>query len=297
MIPKSGILILFLLAIAAVPASAQDESISISSINKQLTKVDWSMSAITPGHVLYDVKTTIEDIQELATLDPTRKLLLKQAHLNARIKELEIDATKRNSKYASKILQKLQTKRLEIDSALEDLKPRCADTETGEITACKEFDTESNKKKIYEAVKRQNFDVLTRLLESDKMPEQAKKGLTNAITKSGLKSEIEKPEGTVTANMVQTYKSTAISYIPFRTAMVNIKGTGKQYAIILGSNQATISDEIVLSSPDYYIYPTESQMNKLMELAKSINTKKKLSWQDSIKLMNLWMEIEKKAGG
>ncbi len=296
MILKSGIVILLLLAIAAVPATAQDESISISSINNQLTKVDWSMSAITPENVLYDVKTTIEDIQELTTLDPTRKLLLKQAHLNARIKELEIDATKRNSKYASKILQKLQTKRMEIDSALEDLKPRCADTETGEITACKDFDKESNKKQIYEAVKRQNFDVLGKLLASDKMPAQAKKGLTNAITKSGLKSEIEIPDVAITANMVQTYRSSAISYIPFRTAMVNIKGTNKQYAIVLGSNQATISDEMVLSSPDYYIYPTQSQMNKLTDLAKSINTKKRLSWQDSMTLMNLWIEIEKKAG-
>lgn len=297
MIPKSGIVILLLLAIVAVPASAQDESISISSINNQLTKVDWSMSAITPGNVLYDVKTTIEDLQELVTLDPTRKLLMKQSHLNARIKELEIDATKRNSKNAAKILQKLQTKRMEIDSALEDLKPRCADTETGEITACKEFNKDSNKKQIYEAVKRQNFDVLGKLLESEKMPEQAKIGLTNAITKSGLKSEIEVPDVAITANMVQTYRSSAISYIPFRTAMVNIKGTNKQYAIVLGSNQATISDEMVLSSPDYYIYPTQSQMNKLMDLAESINTKKKLSWQDSMTLMNLWMEIEKKAGG
>ncbi|MDD5454003.1 MAG: DUF5667 domain-containing protein [Candidatus Ratteibacteria bacterium] len=293
---KAIYILLFLIAFAAVPAMAQEATTSTSSISNQLNKVDWSMSAITPGNVLYDVKTTIEDIQELIERDPTRKLLLKQSHLNARIKELEIDAKTQNSKNAAKILQKLQTKRMEIDSALEDLKPRCADTETGEITACKEFDTNSSKKKIYEAVKRQNFDVLGKLLVSEKMPAQAKIGLQNAINKSGLKAEVEEPKA-ITANMVQTYKSTAISYVPFRTAMMTVKGSGKQYAIVLGSKEVTISDEMILSSPDYYIFPTQGQFDELKGLAESINTKKKLSWQDSMKLMNLWMEMEKKAGG
>ena len=287
---------LFLILLAfAIPVSAQDE---LTLIANQIKTADMSLDFITPGHVLYNAKITVEDIQEALTLDPTRKVLLKQAHLNARIKELEEDATRRNSRNAAKILQKLQTKRMEVDAALEDLKPKCADIETGEITACKEFDinTESGKKKIYEAVKLQNFNILTKLIESEKMPEQSKAGLTNAITKSGLNSEIEKPQKTLTANMVQTYRSTAISYIPFRTAMVNIKGTEKWYAIVLYSNSATISDEMQLDSPDYYLYLTQSQMNELMSLAENINTKKKLSWQDSIKLMNLWMKIEKRAG-
>ena len=292
---KPVYLILILLAFA-IPASAQDE---LTLIANQVKTADLSLDFITPGHVLYNAKIGVEDIHEALTLDPTRKVLLKQAHLNARIRELQEDATRRNSRNAVKILQKLQIKRMEIDASLEDLKPKCADIETGEITACKDFGTnpDSGKKKIYEAVKLQNVNVLTKLLESEKMPEQSRKGLTNAIEKSGLKSDIEKPQKTLTANMVQTYKSTAISYIPFRTATVYIKGTGKQYAVVLYSNSATISDEMQLDSPDYYLYLTKSQMNELTNLAQGINSKKKLSWQDSIKLMNLWMEIEKKAGG
>ena len=295
MIPKSGIIILILLAFA-IPASAQDE---LTLISNQVRTADMSLDFITPGHVLYNTKIIVEDIQEALTLDPTRKVLLKQAHLNSRIRELEQNAIRYNNRNAVQILQKLQIKRMEIDAALEDLKPKCADIETGEITACKDFgtDTDSGKKKIYEAVKLQNFNVLTKLVESEKMPEQSKKGLTNAIEKSGLKSEMEASKKTITANMTQSYRSTAISYIPFRTAMVNVKGTEKWYAIVLYSNSATISDEMKLDSPDYYLYLKQSQMDELTNLAGNINTKKKLSWQDSIKLMNLWMKIEKKAGG
>lgn len=290
---KPVYLILILLALA-IPASAQDE---LTSITNQIKAVDTSLSFITPGHILYDAKIMAEDLQETLTFDPTRKVLLKQVHLNARIKELEQNALRYNNRNAAQILQKLQIKRMEIDAALEDLKPRCVDIETGLTTACKNFDTESGKKKIYEAIKTQNYDVLTKLVESEKMPEQSKTGLTNAIEKTGLKSEVEKPKQKISANMVQTYRSTAISYIPFRTAMVNIKGTQKWYAIILYSNSATISDEMELGSPDYYLYLTQSQMNELMNLAQNINIKKRLSWQDSIKLMSLWMGIEKKAGG
>lgn len=292
---KQILLILFILALA-VPVSAQNE---LTSITNQLGKVDVSLNFITPGHILYDTRIAVEDLQEILTFDPTHRILLKQAHLNARIKELEQDAITKNNKNAAKILAKLQTKRMEIDADLEDLKPRCADVETGGITACKDFGTDSEnlgKKSIYDAVKRQNYAVLGKLLESEKMPEQSKKGLTNAIEKSGLKSEIEEHNETITANMTQSYRSTAISYIPFRTAMVIIKGTEKKYAIVIRSNEITISDEMQLSNPDYYLYPTQSQTADLFKLAENVNLKKKLSWQDSIKLMSLWMEIQKKQG-
>ncbi len=291
---KPVYLILIMLALA-IPASAQDE---LTLISNQVRTADMSLDFITPGHVLYNTKIIVEDIHEALTFDSTRKVLLKQAHLNSRIRELEQNAIRYNNRNAVQILQKIQIKRMEIDAALEDLKPRCADIETGEITACKDFgtNTDSGKKKIYEAVKLQNFDILEKLIESDKMPDQPRIGLTNAIEKSGLGSEIGASKKKVTANMVQTYRSTALSYIPFRTAMVNIKGTEKWYAIVLYSNSATISDELKLDSPDYYLYLSQSQMNDLMILAENINSKKKLSWQDSIKLMNLWMNIEKKAG-
>jgi len=292
---KQILLILFILTLA-VPVSAQNE---LTSITNQLGKADVSLNFITPSHILYDARISVEDLQETLTFDPTRRILLKQAHLNARIKELEQDAITKNNKNAAKILAKLQMKRMEIDSALEDLKPKCADIETGGITACKDFGTDSanlGKKSIYEAVKRQNYAVLGKLLESEKMPEQSKKGLTNAIEKSGLKSEIAEATTTISANMTQSYRSSAISYIPFKTAMIFIKGTDKKYAIVIRSNEITISDEMELSSPDYYLYPTQSQVTDLFKLAENVNLKKKLSWQDSIKLMNLWMEIQKKQG-
>lgn len=293
MIPKTGTTILIMLALI-IPAYAQTGTDTTTQ-----TGVDGLIS-IPPGHILYEIEIFVEDVEEALTLDLTRKVLLKQKHLNERVKELEEDAVKKNNRNAVKILKKLQTKRMEIDEALEELKPKCADIATGDITPCKDFEGKSNKREIYEGIKRQNINVLTRLIESDKMPEQSRTGLRNAIEKSGLqiRENAETDEGDIVqANMTQSYRSTAISYVPFRTAMVYVQGTNKRYSVVIGANSATISDEVSLSSPDYYIYPTQAQMNELVRIANSINTKKKLSWQDSAAVIRLWIDIPKKKGG
>jgi hypothetical protein len=290
---KTGTIILLMLALT-VPAYAQNEAGATVPAAEEK-----GLISIPPGHVLYEVMIAVEDIQELLTLDPVRKVLLKQKHLNQRVRELEEDAVKKKTRNAVLILKKLQMKRMEIDEALEGLKPKCADVVTGEITPCMEFDRNSTKKTIYMAVKRQNTDVLTRLVESDKMPEQSKEGLRNAIEKSGLKitEQIVTDTGDVVqANMTQSYKSTAISYVPFKSAMVYVKGTDKWYSVVISANSATVSDEVSLTNPDYYIYPTQSQMNELMRIANSVNAKKKLSWQDSAAIVKLWIDMPKKKG-
>jgi hypothetical protein len=292
MLSKTGILLIIMLALA-IPAYAQDAT----DIPTPALTAEEETITIPPEHVLYNAKILVEDVQEALTFDPARKALLKQKHLNTRTRELQYDAVKNNNKNAAKILKRLQTKRMELDEALENMKPKCADVETGEITPCKEFSSDSANKRIYDGLKRQNTDVLTRLLSSEKMPEQSKTGLRNAIEWSGLKvdEKVETDKGEVVqANMTQSFRSTAISYVPFKTASIYLKKTNTWYSIIVNADSVTISDEITLSSPQYYLYPTESQMNELVKIANNINANKRMAWKDSIRIMNLWMEISKR---
>ena len=263
--------ILTILLLSDYPAQSAEESIPIPSI-----------PASSP---LYGAKISIQDIQEWLTFNTQQRLLLKQQHLDERLAELKYESIANYNRNSEKIIQKIQIKRLEIEQDLEKLKPECVDSTSNTVIRCDFKDANDTASILYKSVSRHNTEVLTKLLASPTMPEASKKGLTNALNRSGIK---------ITANQVQsaTY-NTDTSLIPFRRANFYDPTQKKWFSIIVNSNAIRINNG-ALSNPEYTIYPTSAQIAEIESMANKVNKQGRLTTKDKIALSWLWFAIEKK---
>ena len=272
-----GLLATTLLSVIAITAQAQEEQPADTA---RIT-----IPKVPPGHYLYSLKLTLEDLQEKITFNTAKKALLKQEHLRNRINELKYEIYLNQNKNTAKLLQKIQEKRLEIEEHIDNSDLRCQ----GDISACAD-----NVKKVIESESRGNIEVLNNLLNNPNMPEASRKGLENAINKSGM--GIMRKE--LKANMVQgTFDASpkALTLLPFKSAMVYEPSEQKWYSIVIFSDKVVISAE-TLNNPDVYVYPTQKQMTKLNKIITGINKHGKITSGDKIELTLLWYQIQKKEG-
>lgn len=241
---------------------------------------------ITPGNVLYPVKLGWESLQEFITLDATKKALLKQEHLKNRINELKYEVYLNGNRNSAKVLQKILEKRMDIEEQLENSGMKCEQ----EYSSC----ADSNIGKIGKALESQNkknIEVLNNLLNNPNIPTASKKGLANAVNKSGM--------ALLKANMAQgNYKvsSSVMSMLPFRTAMIYEPSEKTWYSVIINRESVSISTN-KLSQPDATLYPTKAQMKEFTSITRSINknsiNKNGLTWKDVGRITKLWYQIKK----
>ena len=269
------ILLIFLLTalLSTIAITAQAEEAQPATDTPSIT-----VPRIPPGHFLYSLKLGWESLQEAVAFDATKKALLKQEHLRNRINELKYEVYLNGNKNTAKLLQKIQEKRLEIEEHIDNSDLRCNGLDD---SACAD-----KVKKVLESQTRNNIEVLNSLLNNPKMPNASKKGLMNAVNKSGMKQ--------LKANMVQSnYKvsSSVVSMLPFRTANIYELSEKTWYSVTINRNSVTISPHR-LSLADVTLYPTRSEMNEFNSIAKSIN-KNGLGWKEVGRLTKLWYNIKK----
>lgn len=294
---KKIIMLLTIMLITTISVSAQEETTYkcpdgfVVSINNNCISTSTSIT-ITPDSPLYDLKLWFEDLQETLTFNDAKKLSLKQEHLQNRMNELRYDMLKGNNKNTEKLMQKIQIKQLEL----------IADSTAGE-----------------ESVKRSTV-VLTNLLNDTRMPEQSRKGLENAVNKTilsmnRLKISIKNNNGSpeiinikipktikeegerinISANMVQgTYTANPqyLSLLPFTNVAVLDPNEDKWYTITIENDKIIILDYLNRDTPQYYLYPTSSQLSSLESIARKIN-KNGITIKDKIQLLKLWYNIKK----
>ncbi len=290
-------MLLTIMLITTISVSAQEETTYkcpdgfVVSINNNCISTSTSIT-ITPDSPLYDLKLWFEDLQETLTFNDAKKLSLKQEHLQNRMNELRYDMLKGNNKNTEKLMQKIQIKQLEL----------IADSTAGE-----------------ESVKRSTV-VLTNLLNDTRMPEQSRKGLENAVNKTilsmnRLKISIKNNNGSpeiinikipktikeegerinISANMVQgTYTANPqyLSLLPFTNVAVLDPNEDKWYTITIENDKIIILDYLNRDTPQYYLYPTSSQLSSLESIARKIN-KNGITIKDKIQLLKLWYNIKK----
>lgn len=235
---------------------------------------------IPPGHIFYWLKLDIEDLQELLSFDAVKKAILKQEHLKNRIDELKYEVYLNGNKNTATLLQKIQEKRLEVEEHIDNSNLRC-----GQDSA--DFACADTIKKVLQSETNKNIEVLNSLLNNPRMPESSKKGLQNAINRSGMKQELK-------ANMVQgSYKvsSSAMTMLPFRTANLYEPSEKTWYSMIISRDSVTISAN-KLSQPDVTLYPTRGQMKEFTSIASNIN-RNGLGWKDVGRITRLWYNINK----
>lgn len=258
-----------------------------------------------PDSILYPVKLWIEDAQETLQGIVSGKeamLKLKEQHLQNRMDELQYEARFNNNKNSAKLLQRIQTKRLEIEEEFDKLKNSC-EPNCGQAGGEATFKTkEANDLYVqYSAQVRHNTEVLNGLLNSPTMPAASKNGLMNAVNRSGVR--VEKPEDVVGgsgkikvgANMTQMYQSSSLRLVPFKSANFYVQSDNKWYSIVIYGDKVTLSDH-TLSHPEYTMILTDAQAKELMQIAQDVNKQGKLSWSDTGKLMSMWFNIKKTAG-
>ena len=294
---KKIIMLLAIMLITTISVSAQEETTYtcpdgfVADININCISTSTSIT-ITPDSPFYDFKLWFEDLQETLTFNDAKKLILKQEHLQNRMNELRYEMSKGNNKNTEKLMQKIQIKQLEL----------IADSTAGE-----------------ESVKRSTV-VLTNLLNDTRMPEQSRKGLENAVNKTilsmnRLKITIKNNNGSpeiinvnipktikeegerinISANMVQgTYTANLqyLSLLPFTNVAVLDPNEDKWYTITIENDKIIILDYLNRDTPQYYLYPTSSQLSSLESIARKIN-KNGITIKDKIQLLKLWYSIKK----
>lgn len=274
-----GLLTIALLAIPTITAHAGEAQPTATPETTDVT-----VPKIPPGHFLYSVKLGWESLQEAVAVDATKKALLKQEHLRNRIDELKYEIYINNNKNTAKLLQKIQEKRLEIEEELDTI-PKCFDGFRSRMgSACK-----TDRMLITETGHivniKKNIEVLNNLLNNPRMPESSKKGLMNAVNKSGMK---------LTANMAQgSYKvsSNIMSMLPFKTANLYEPSERIWYSVVINRDSVDVSAGKLIQ-PDVMLYPTRAQMKEFTSIASNIN-KNGLGWKEVGRITKLWYNIKK----
>jgi hypothetical protein len=285
------ILIIVTLLCAAFPVSAQIVTTPASATDSPF----------------YGIKLWIEDTQESLTFNIFNKLNLQQEHLQNRLDELQYEATSNNNINTEKLLQKIQIKQLEISQTLSNIENNnCAKPAIGStaIPTCY-ISINGSFIKIDDIRNQANTNaqqVIGNLLNDTSMPEQSHNGLVNALNNTILRysTNIKDTNPTpstinISANIVQgTYQvnPTYLSILPFTSASILDPNENKWYSISVKNNQVIILDYLNKDTPQYYLYPTSSQMSSFSSIASHIN-KNGLGFGDKIDMFKLWYGIKK----
>lgn len=242
-------------------------------------------SSIMPDNPFYDLKLIFEDIHEAMTLSLQDKLTLRQEHLQSRLNELQYEARNNYNKNTERLLQRIQIKQLEIEESLATIQNSCPSD------ACyvmnKGFKENITEYRNY--INNHSQEVITALINNPSMPEQSREGLENALNMT------VKRQTRISANMVQgAYSINPIytSILPFTTVSVLDPNENKWYTITIENGKIIILDYLSNDQPQYYIYPTSSQLQSFENIAKHIN-RDGLTIQDKIQLFRLWYSIKK----
>lgn len=232
---------------------------------------------IPPGHIFYQLKLGWESLQEAVAFDAAKKAKLKQDHLQNRIQELKYEIYLNGNKNTAKLLQKIQEKRLEVEEHIDSSNLRCGQDVD---SSCAD-----KAKKVLQSETRKNIEILNNLLNNPRMPESSRKGLMNAVNKSGMK---------LTANMAQgSYKvsSSVMTMLPFRTANLYEPGERAWYSVVISRDSVDVSAGKLIQ-PDVTLYPTRAQMKEFTSIASNIN-KNGLGWKEVGRITKLWYNIKK----
>lgn len=259
--------------------------ILITTLSSATAVQETPSSIIMPDSPLYDLKLIFEDIHEAVTLPIQDKLTLRQEHLQSRLNELQYEVRNNYNKNTKKLLQRIQIKQLEIEESLATIQSSCP------LDACyvinKGFKENISEYRNY--INNHGQEVITTLINNPSMPEQSRKGLENALNMTA------KYQTRISANMVQgTYSIDPIytSILPFTTIAVLDPNKNKWYTITIENDKIIILDYLSNDQPQYYIYPTSSQLQSFENIVKHIN-KNSLTIQDKIQIFKLWYSIKK----
>lgn len=293
-------LLITLFSVLATSALAEEEEIipsnPITADTSTGKEVIVPEPAIPYGHSLYKLKLFIETLQEKLTFDELKLLKLRQEHMQNRIDELKYDAVYKNSKHADALLTKIQEKQGQIDSLLQKL----TESKAGERIKAKSNDGKILIVPIEDFVenqKRSNYEVLNNLINDPNMPEQAMKGLKNAIDNS-MKSQGKESQGKkqeLDANMVQgtfPVSQRITDLLPFQRIAFLDPSEKKWYSVIVNKDSVEVI-EGQEANLEYLIYPTQRQIDELNGVISRLNKNKSLTGRDAWKISLLWWQVKK----
>ncbi len=120
--------------------------------------------------------------------------------------------------------------------------------------------------------------------------------LTGMVCRDIIQTSTSKERLKIKANMSMNYYSEYASTIPFSRAMIFSPVEQKWYSAVVLSDKVYITDESTLTNPEYYVYPTESQILELKELMTKVNSSGGLNWYDKARLFTLWFNMKKTCG-
>lgn len=252
-------------------------------------------SVIMPDSPLYDVKLVFEDIHEFVTFPIADKLALRQEHLQSRLNELQYEVSNNYNKNTEKLIQKIHIKQLEIEESLTAIQNTCVSQDTCYVINRGLKDKIGsvplqNISDYRKYINKHSQEVLTTLINNPNIPNQSREGLENTLNMT-----MKYPTSKISANMVQgeySINPLYLSMLPFTTIAVADPNENKWYTITVENDKIIILDYLIKETPQYYIYPTPSQVESFENIARHIN-KDGMTIQDKIRVFKLWYDIEK----
>jgi hypothetical protein len=189
------------LLFGSVPAFADGSTTPTSPANSVTTTVSQSqVQVVDPNSFLYSLEELLNQIKLMLTFNNTEKadLLIKQA--NDKLSELEALKANGTNTYNEEYSEKINEILKKTDQVL---KAASTDTEKEDKETQEKEKQEIEKKQVaFYQVQKHSIEVLTANLE--KVPEQGKKGIRNAIAKQEAKLKVTTTSQSDQNNVVQT---------------------------------------------------------------------------------------------
>ena len=115
-----NIMMAMILAMAFMPLAIAQEQTTTQAV--QFTDIEPYEGRIPPGHFLYKFKLMFENVDEMVTIDPVKKMEKKLAHARTRLAEAKTEMAQNRTVNTEMVMAQYRQKMTDVESRFDEFK-------------------------------------------------------------------------------------------------------------------------------------------------------------------------------